>query len=62
MFITHILAVFTLAAAMGQEAPQMVSPHTSAAECLTAKSRLKAEIPEGAPVGVACLKIVWEDA
>lgn len=62
MFITHILAVFTLAAALGQEAPQAVSAHTNEAECLAAKNRLKAELPAGVPLGVACLKIIWEDA
>lgn len=62
MFITHILAAFTLAAALGQAEPVLVSPHTSMAECEDAKRAAVAQIPEGSPIGLACLAIIWSDA
>lgn len=64
MFISYILAAFTVAAAMGQQEPVLLSPHQDLSSCLVAKSRMKKEIEAqqlAEPIGLACLKIVWED-
>lgn len=63
MFISYILAAFTLAAAMGKEAPILLSGHQTYSECLTAQGRakLEAEKQGRTDLGIACLKIVWGD-
>ena len=63
--ITTVLAIFTLAAALGEEPPQIISAHKTYAECQNAKQKLlheKWEEMQKSTTFPACLRVVFEDA
>ena len=73
--ITAVLAIFTLAASLGEAPPQIISTHKTYAECQNAKQKLlheKWREMQSGPNGVAslqnnttfpaCLRVVFEDA
>ena len=73
--ITTVLAIFTLAAALGEAPPQIISAHKTYAECQDAKQKLlheKWQEMQSGPNRVAslqknttfpaCLRVVFEDA
>ncbi len=62
MFVTYLLAVFTLAAAYGKEPPAVVAAFFTQEDCLQAKAVLKSEVEQRKlDVGVACLKVERSD-
>ena len=63
--ITTVLALFTLAASLGEEPPQILSAHKTYAECQNAKQKLlheKWREMQQKVVFPACLRVVFEDA
>lgn len=73
--ITAVLAIFTLASALGEAQPQIISTHKTYAECQNARQKLlheKWEEMQSGPNGVAslqksttfpaCLRVVFEYA
>ena len=63
--ITTILALFTLAASLGQEPPQIISAHKTYSECQNAKQKLlheKWKEMQQKVVFPACMRVVFEDA
>lgn len=62
--ITTVLALFTLAASLGEEPPQILSAHKTYAECQNAKQKLlheKYKEMQQKVVFPACLRVVFED-
>ena len=63
--ITTVLAIFTLAASLGEEPPQILSAHKTYAECQNAKQKLlheKWQEMQKNTTFPACLRVVFEDA
>lgn len=63
--ITTVLALFTLAASLGEEPPQILSAHKSYAECQNARQKLlheKYKEMQQKVIFPACLRVVFEDA
>ena len=63
--ITTVLAIFTLAASLGEEPPQILSAHKTYAECQNARQKLlqeKWKEMQQKVVFPACLRVVFEDA
>ena len=63
--ITTVLAIFTLAASLGEEPPQILSAHKTYADCQNAKQKLlheKWREMQQKVVFPACLRVVFEDA
>ena len=63
--ITTVLAIFTLAAALGEEPPQILSAHKTYAECQNARQKLlheKWQEMQRNTTFPACLRVVFEDA
>ena len=63
--ITTVLAIFTLAAALGEAPPQIISAHKTYADCQNAKQKLlheKWREMQQKVVFPACLRVVFEDA
>ena len=63
--ITTVLALFTLAASLGEEPPQIISAHKTYADCQNAKQKLlheKWREMQQKVVFPACLRVVFEDA
>lgn len=63
--ITTVLAIFTLAASLGEEPPQIVSAHKTYAECQSVKQKLlheKWQEMQQKVIFPACLRVVFEDA
>ena len=63
--IATVLAIFTLAASLGEEPPQILSAHKTYAECQNAKQKLlheKWREMQQKVVFPACLRVVFEDA
>ena len=63
--ITTVLALFTLAASLGEEPPQIISTHKTYAECQNARQKLlheKWEEMQKSTTFPACLRVVFEDA
>lgn len=63
--ITTVLALFTLAASLGEEPPQIISAHKTYAECQNAKQNLlheKWKEMQKNTTFPACLRVVFEDA
>jgi len=63
--ITTVLAIFTLAASLGEEPPQIISAHKTYADCQNAKQKLlheKWREMQQKVVFPACLRVVFEDA
>lgn len=63
--ITTVLALFTLAASLGEEPPKILSAHKTYAECQNAKQKLLHEKYKEMQKNVtfpACLRVVFEDA
>ena len=63
--ITTVLAIFTLAAALGEAPPQIISAHKTYAECQNARQELlheKWQEMQKNTTFPACLRVVFEDA
>ena len=63
--ITTVLAIFTLAAALGEAPPQIISAHKTYADCQNAKQKLlheKWQEMQKNTTFPACLRVVFEDA
>ena len=63
--ITTVLALFTLAAALGEAPPQIISAHKTYAECQNAKQKLlheKWEEMQKSTTFPTCLRVVFEYA
>lgn len=63
--ITTVLALFTLAAALGEAPPQILSAHKTYAECQNARQKLLHEKWREMQKNVvfpACMRVVFEDA
>lgn len=63
--ITTVLAIFTLAASLGEEPPQILSAHKTYAECQNAKQKLlheKWQEMQKNTTFPACIRVVFEDA
>ena len=63
--IATVLAIFTLAAALGEAPPQIISTHKTYAECQNAKQKLlheKWREMQQKVVFPACIRVVFEDA
>jgi len=63
--ITTVLALFTLAASLGEEPPQILSAHKTYAECQNAKQKLlhkKWQEMQKNVVFPVCMRVVFEDA
>ena len=63
--ITTILALFTLAAALGEAPPQIISAHKTYAECQNARQKLlheKWQEMQKNTTFPVCLRVVFEDA
>lgn len=63
--ITSILALFTLASALGEAPPQILSAHKTYAECQSARQKLlheKWREMQQKIVFPACMRVVFEDA
>ena len=63
--ITAVLALFTLAAALGEAPPQIISTHKTYADCQNAKQKLlheKWREMQKNTTFPACLRVVFEDA
>lgn len=64
MFISSILAAFTLAAAVGAEAPELLEPFPTHEACLSAKATVEAQLRdelEKNGVALVCLRIDFAD-
>ncbi len=62
MFVTYLLAVFTLAAAYGKEPPTIIAAFFTQEDCMQAKAVLKSEVDQQKlDVGLACLKVERSD-
>jgi hypothetical protein len=62
--ITTVLAIFTLAASLGEEPPQIVSAHKTYEECQNVKQKLlheKWQEMQKKVIFPACLRVVFED-
>ena len=62
--ITTVLAIFTLAASLGEAPPQIISAHKTYAECQNAKQKLlheKWQEMQKNTTFPACLGVVFED-
>ena len=63
--IATVLAIFTLAAALGEAPPQIISTHKTYAECKNARQKLlheKWEEMQKSTTFPACLRVVFEYA
>ena len=63
--IATVLAIFTLAAALGEAPPQIISTHKTHAECQNARQKLlheKWQEMQKNTTFPACLRVVFEDA
>lgn len=63
--ITTVLAIFTLAASLGEEPPQILSAHKTYAECQSARQKLlheKWREMQQKIVFPVCMRVVFEDA
>ena len=62
--ITTVLALFTLAASLGEEPPQILSAYKTYADCQNAKQKLlheKWQEMQKSTTFPACIRIVVED-
>ena len=63
--IASILAVFTLASALGSEPPELLAGFQTLEECRIVKAQMQAQLADelkSKGLALACLNVKWEDA